>query len=287
MPRTALVLGSSGRFGRHISDALSRHGWTVRKFDRARDALPGAAMGAELIVNAWNPTYSQWAKQVPDLTRQVIGAAKASGAAVMIPGNVYVYGEDLPGVLSPDTPHRATHALGQFRRTMEAAYRDAGVKTLILRAGDYIDTEKAGNWFDTIIAAKVGSGKFNYPGPLDVPHAWAFLPDLAEAGARLVDQLETLPAFSDMIFDGVTLTGTELAKALERATGRNVRARQMSWAPIHIARPFWREAKYLLEMRYLWRKPHSVDGSALSVRVPGLKATPLEDALRMAVKPLV
>ncbi|ABD53043.1 epimerase [Jannaschia sp. CCS1] len=287
MTRTALILGSSGRFGRHISDALSRHGWTLRKFDRAHDTLPDAAMGASLIVNAWNPPYSQWATLVPDLTRQVIGAAKASGAAVMIPGNIYVYGEDLPPVLSPDTPHRSAHPLGQIRRTMESAYRDAGVKTVILRAGDYIDTEQGGNWFDRIIAARIGQGKVSYPGPLNAPHAWAFLPDVAEAGARLADQMDTLPPFSDFTFDGFTLTGAEMTQALERATGRPVRAKQMSWLPIQIARPFWREAKHLLEMRYLWRRPHGVDGSALQARIKGYRPTPLEDALRRAVTPLI
>lgn len=287
MTRTALVLGSSGRFGRHISDALSRHGWTVRTFNRSKDTLPHAALGAQLIVNAWNPPYSKWAQQVPELTGQVIEAAKASGAAVLIPGNIYVFGEDMPSVLSPDTPHRATHPLGQIRRTMEAAYRDAGVKTVIVRAGDYIDTVKGGNWFDMIIAAKIGAGKFTYPGPLDVPHAWAFLPDLAEAGARLVDRLDRLPVFSDFIFDGVTLTGAQMAQVLERVVGRSVAVKQMNWLPIQIARPFWKEARPLLEMRYLWRRPHSVDGTVLEARIDGFEATPLEDALQRAIAPLV
>lgn len=286
MPRTALILGSSGRFGRNMAEALTRHGWTVRKFDRATDNLPDAAIGADLIVNAWNPPYSQWADTVPKLTKQVIDAAKTSGAAVMIPGNVYVYGEDLPPVLAPDTPHRSTHSLGQIRRTMEAAYRDAGVKTVILRAGDYLDTEASGNWFDQIVAAKIAKGKFSYPGPLDLVHAWAFLPDLAEAGAQLVGALEDLPVFCEFTFEGFSLTGQEMADAIARATDQRVRAKSMSWLPIRIARPFWREAKHLLEMRYLWKNPHRLDGTALAERAPGFAPTPLDDALRQATRPL-
>lgn len=287
MTRTALILGSSGRFGHHIARALARHGWAIRKFDRARDTLPEASMGVELIVNAWNPPYSQWQAKVPELTTNVIAAAKASGAAVMIPGNIYVYGKDLPPVLTPDTPHRATNLLGRIRRQMEAAYRDAGVKTVILRAGDYIDTDASGNWFDKIIAAKIGEGRFSYPGPLDQPHAWAYLPDVAEAGALLADQLDGLPAFSDVTFEGFALTGAEMAEAIARATGRPVRARRMAWLPIHLARPFWKEAKHLVEMRYLWQRPHRVDGRALAARVPGFTPTSLEDAMRKAVMPLV
>lgn len=287
MTRTALVLGSSGRFGRNMSDALMRHGWTVRRFNRATDVLETSAQGADLIVNAWNPPYSKWAAQVPGLTAQVIAAARASGAAVMIPGNVYVYGQDLPQVLSPDTPHRSAHPLGRIRREMEDAYRASGVKTILLRAGDYLDTEASGNWFDMIIAAKVAKGRISYPGPLDRPHAFAFLPDLAEAGAALVNRLDELDTVTEATFDGFTLTGSELAAALTRALGRPVCAKQMSWLPIQIARPFWAEAKPLLEMRYLWKRPHRVDGTALQALVPDAPKTPLDDALRQACAALL
>lgn len=286
MPRTALILGATGRFGRHMADALVRHGWSVRRFDRNTDSLRDAAHGADLIVNAWNPPYSRWKVEVPKLTQLVIEAAQASGAAVMIPGNIYVYGEDLPPVLSPLTPHQATHGLGKIRRSMEAAYRDAGVKTIILRAGDFLDTEASGTWFDRVIAAKISKGRFSYPGPLDKAHTWAYLPDLAEVAAQLADQLETLPQYLDLLFEGYTLTGSEMAAILERALGRAVCAKPMAWLPIQLARPFWREARYLLEMRYLWQRPHSIDGSALAERLPGFTATPVEEALYRATKPL-
>ncbi|WP_224816591.1 epimerase [Hasllibacter sp. MH4015] len=287
MPRTALILGANGRFGRHVAQALQRHGWHVRPFDRSKDTLPDAAIGADLIVNAWNPPYSKWATEVPRLTASVIEAAKTSGAAVMIPGNIYVYGTDLPPILSPETPHRATHPLGKIRREMERAYREAGVKTIILRAGDFIDTEASGNWFDRVIATKIASGKITYPGPVDVPHAWAFLPNLAAAAAGLAARLDDLPVFSDLTFDGFTMTGVDLAEALGRVVGKPVRAKPMNWLPIRIARPFWAEAKHLLEMRYLWQRPHRIDGQVLRNLLPDLRATPLDDALRQACAPLI
>lgn len=286
MTRTALILGANGRFGRNIADALARHGWSIRRFDRSTDILSDASVGAELIVNGWNPPYSRWAAEVPELTRLVIDAAKKTGAAVLMPGNVYVYGHDLPPVLTGETPHRATNPLGRIRRELEAAYRNSGVKIVILRAGDFLDTEASGNWFDQIVAAKVAKGKFRYPGPLDRSHAWAYLPDLVEVGAQLMDQLDDLPQFSELPFPGFTLTGAEMAEAITHATGRPLQVREMSWLPIHIARPFWREARYLLEMRYLWQRPHRLDGSALAARLPDFVPTPLDEALRRATAPL-
>ena len=288
MPKTALILGPTGRFGRHMTAALSRHGWHTRAFNRATDDLQKAAEGVDLIVNGWNPKYTDWAAQVPTLTRQVIAAAETSGAAVLLPGNIYVYGQDIPPVIGPETPHRAMHPLGQIRRKMEDAYRDAGVKTVILRAGDYIDTEPSENWFHKIIVAHLAKGRVSYPGPMTLPHAWAFLPDVAEAGVLVADRLEALPVFSDFMFEGYTLTGHELSQALGDAIGQNIKTKRMSWLPIQMARPFWAEAKHLVEMRYLWRRPHRPDGRALARFIqPNFKPTPLHQALQTACAPML
>ena len=61
------------------------------------------------------------------------------------------------------------------------------------------------------IAAKVKSGKFVYPGPLDRPHAWAYLPDLARAAVALAETSADLPAYSDIPFPGYTLRGRDFA----------------------------------------------------------------------------
>ena len=286
MPRTALVLGAHGRFGRSVAAALETARWQVRRFDRQRDDLTSAAAGAALIVNAWNPPYSRWAAEVPRLTGSVIAAARASGAAVAIPGNVYVYGTDLPPVLSPDTPHRATNPLGRIRREMEGAYREAGVKTFVLRAGDFLDTEASGNWFDRILAARIARGRFVYPGPPDIPHAWAFLPDLAGALARVADRLDDLPRFSEFTFEGHTAAGRQMAEGIARVTGRPIALKRMSWLPIHLAWPVWPEARQLLEMRFLWSRPHRIDGSALAALIGPPADRSLDDVLRAAIAPL-
>jgi nucleoside-diphosphate-sugar epimerase len=287
MPRTALILGATGRIGRHVSTALAAHGWTVKPYRRGSTPLAKAAAGADLVFVGWNTAYSDWARTIPGLTAQVIEAARANGAAVMIPGNVYVFGQDMPPVLSPNTPHAATNTLGRIRVEMEAAYRTSGVKTVILRAGDFLDDQASGNWFDRIIAAKISKGRLSYPGPLDQVHTWAYLPDLAEAFAGLADRLDTLPEFTDLTFPGYAMTGAELSAACEAALGQSISLSTMSWLPIHIARPFWAEAKYILEMRYLWSRPHRVDGTALDALLPNRTRTPVSDAMRAALTPLV
>ncbi|MDA8746870.1 epimerase [Litoreibacter sp.] len=279
MQKTVLILGSSGRFGQSAKCSFSWAGWDVRSFDRATDQLPDAAWGADLIINAWNPAYTDWAQDVPKLTAQIIDTARDTGATVLIPGNIYNYGHDMPAVITEHTPHRATNPLGRIRIEMEQAYQDAGIRTIILRAGDYIDTAPSGNWFDRIITAKAAKGRITYPGNPDIPHAWAFLPDVTDIAAALAQQMDSLDTFTDISVPGLTLTGHELVAAISRVSGRPQRLNRMSWLPVQIAKPFWSMAAPLLEMRHLWNTPHAVRSNKLGKLLPGFMPTSLEDVL--------
>ncbi len=284
MTQTVLILGPSGRIGRHAKKAFERAGWNIRCFDRKTDDLMTAAQGVDVIVNGWNPPYTEWAQTVPALTADVIAAAKQSGATVIIPGNVYVFGPDMPDRIGPDTPHRAAHPLGMVRRDLETAYREAGVKTILLRAGDFLDDEPSGNWFDMVIAKSAAKGVLSYPGGADIPHAWAWLPDLTASMVALAEKRDQLPIFTDIAFPGFTLSGEQLTHVCAQALGRPIRLKKMSWLPFFLARPFWKMAKHLLEMRYLWDTSHTLDGAALDAILPERQQTDLTSALGLALQ---
>ncbi|MEM8978379.1 MAG: epimerase [Pseudomonadota bacterium] len=280
MQKTALILGASGRFGRNAALSFEEAGWEVRRFDRQSETLWDAAWGANVIVNAWNPAYTDWESTLPGLTRQVIEVAQASGAQVVIPGNVYVYGEDAPDHFTKSTPHKAENSLGRLRRDMEEAYRASGIKTLILRAGDFIDTNASGNWFDKVITAEIDKGVIRAPGDFHVKHAWAYLPDLTRAMVQLCERRDPTPQFEDILFDGYTLSLSELNMALEDVFRREFALKPFAWWQVQLARPFWPLAKHLLEMQYLWNKPHSLSGTDLRATLPSFRHTPVEQALR-------
>ncbi|MEP5151864.1 MAG: epimerase, partial [Planktotalea sp.] len=93
MTQTVLILGGSGKIGKHSSTAFEGAGWTVRQFDRKTGDMVKAAQGGDVIVNGLNPAkYHDWARTIPAITAQVIAAAKTSGATVIIPGNIYNFG---------------------------------------------------------------------------------------------------------------------------------------------------------------------------------------------------
>ena len=78
MTKTVLILGGSGKIGRHSAAAFRKAGWQVRQFDRVRDDMTRAAMGCDVIVNGLNPpNYHDWAGIIPQICIQLLGTALA------------------------------------------------------------------------------------------------------------------------------------------------------------------------------------------------------------------
>lgn len=300
MKKTVIILGAQGRFGRAAATAFAADGWTVTRLVRpgkggtpgtveadATDAasLARACRDHALIVNALNPPYHRWKAELPRLTAAVIAAARDGGATVLIPGNVYNYGENLPECLTPDTPQAAT-GKGALRIAMEAAYRESGVPTIVLRGGDFIEGAATGNWFDGVITAKLARGRVAYPGPRDRVHAWAYLPDMARAAVELANMRESLPKFADVPFPGYALTGEDLCALVEAAAGRALRRTGVPWLAIRalgLVNPLMRE---VAAMRYLWDRPHRLDGTDVERLLPGFTPTPPEQAIRLSLQEL-
>lgn len=309
MSHQVIILGVKGRFGRAAAEAFVAAGWRVRGFARNwpkdtfgagieriegdafdQEALIAAAEGCDVIVNALNPPYERWKRDLPRLTSSVIKTAKASKAVVMIPGNVYNYGKEMPSILTEGTLHFPTARKGKMRDQMEETYAiagDEGVQTIILRAGDFIERQQTGNWFDTYIAAKVEQGKATYPGPLDRVHAWAYLPDMARAMVGLAEARSSFAVFEEFGFEGLNLTGRELIAAMEESSGRSLKVRDMPWAIMGLLGRVVPTIREVVELKYLWDVPHAIDGSKLARVLPEFEATPLSSVLANALERMV
>lgn len=55
MANRALILGASGKVGRHSRRAFEAAGWDVRPYNRGKDNMIEAAHGCDVIVNGLNP----------------------------------------------------------------------------------------------------------------------------------------------------------------------------------------------------------------------------------------
>lgn len=60
--------------------------------------------------------------------------------------------------------------------------------------------------------------------------------------------------------------------------------RRRAWLPIKVMWPFWKLMRHLVEMSYLWSKPHFLDGGRFDALLPDFDATPIGEALEVALK---
>jgi len=306
---TVLILGANGRLGSAASTAFRAAGWRV--LTQARHAGAGisidlplqdqggllrAAQGASAVVYAVNPPYTRWDSELLPLARLGMDLAQRLGATFMLPGNVYAYGEQMPAVLDELTPERPSNGKGALRKQMENEMREraldptAPLQSVVIRAGDFYGHGK-GSWLDLVIAKKLAQGQITYPGPLDVPHAWAYLPDLARAFVAVAGAKNLAP-HTRLHFGGHAPTGQELVAALRLSSAAlglptpRPRVATLPWALLRaggLVVPMWRE---LARMSYLWRRPHRLDGRALQRLVGDLPSAPLALALTAALAEL-
>ncbi len=122
------------------------------------------------------------------------------------------------------------------------------------------------------------------PGARDVPHAWAYLPDLTRAAVLLAERRETLETFEEVGFPGFTLSLDELTRLIGRAAGRDIRVKAFPWWQIILALPFWAMGRRLFEMRYLWSMPHRIDGTRFAEFLPDFQGTDPLTAIGAAIR---
>jgi nucleoside-diphosphate-sugar epimerase len=302
------ILGANGRLSRVVARAFAASGWNIRAVTRTGAAVTGsnyenvagdmmaaedaiaATKDCDFIFNGLNPIYTRWSGEVMAMARNVIAAAEANGAVHLFPGNVYNYGTVIPPVVSENTPQFGDHRKAAIRIDAENLFAEAaadrGVKTLILRAGDFFGGEGRGSWFDSVIVRAIGRGKVTYPGPTDVIHAWAYLPDLSSAFVKLAEKAGGLSNFDAFHFAGHAITGRDMHEAIERSMGSSLKAANFPWPLIRIGGlvyPMWRE---IAEMAYLWERPHRLSTEKLEKLIGPLSMAPLDEAVSKALDDL-
>ncbi len=315
MQSTVLILGARGRFGLAAARAFADAGWKVLGQMRPGAQVPAearsdsriqwlatdlsettslaqAAAGAAVVVHALNPVYTHkaWKAQVLPMTDAAIEVARVLQATLMVPGNIYNFGANMPAVLREDTPQAAHTIKGQIRIDMEAQLQRSGVRTIVIRAGDFFGSGN-GTWFDQVIVKDLQKGVFTYPGTKDVATAWAYLPDLARTFVSVAAKRAQLPAFEVLHFAGHSVTGQQWLDALSPTAQSQGWVRQgvilqfsaLPWPLIRLGAlllPTWAA---LAEMRYLWHTPHALGNDKLLALLGNEPRTPFNRAAQTAL----
>jgi len=221
-----------------------------------------------------------------------IAAAKATGARLIFPGNLYNFGADAWPLVSESSPQHPNTRKGMVRVEMEQMMQQAaqqGGRMMVVRAGDFFGSHGNSSWFSAVMIKPGKSVKsVNFPGERTVGHAWAYLPDLAETIARLAAMEKNLAAFEVFHFSGHwTPRAVEMAESIRRATGNPaLPIRSVPWPVLYLASPFVRFLRELIEMRYLWQVPVQLDNRKLLSVLGEEPHTELDDAVRVSLRQL-
>jgi len=300
-----LVLGAAGRLGFAAAEAFRDAGWSVKGLVRPnagwraprgidvietndRAVAVKEARGTDIVLHALNAPYTGWTQHALPLAYSAIEAAEQSGATLIFPGNVYNYGAGMPPVLDETTPMRPTSRKGKLRDEVELRLREAsdrGVRTIILRAGDFFGRGR-GSWFDLVVIKELAKNRITYPGPLDVVHEWAYLPDYIDALIRLAGIRATLGPFETFGFPGHAVTGQEFVTAIAKASGRALKVGHINWWMMRTVGSIWKMGRELTEIGYLWQVPHRIEGSKLAAAIGDVPHTPLETAVTRSLREL-
>lgn len=324
---TVLVVGATGGFGRAVALRLLQQGWRVRALTRhadmahrvradsaawggleavqwhvgdamSRSDVVAAAQGVQFIVHGANPPgYVRWRELALPMLANSVEAARMAGARLLLPGNVYNFGPDAGELVNERSPQRPITRKGAVRVEMEAMLRQAAsdpdrpLRSLVLRAGDFFDAHSPSSWFGTMLV-KAGQPvrKVVYPGVKEVGHAWAYLPDLAEAAVKLMALdlrgPDRLARFDVLHFGGHWLPqGGEMAHAIVRAAGNaSLPIKALPWPLLQLLSPFVPILREIVEMRYLWRVPLRLDNARLEALIGPEPHTPLDEAVHACLQ---
>ena len=296
-----VVLGASGGTGGALVGELLRRGHRVRAVSRRPGATrPGgvarmsadvatiegavaACAGAAVVYYAAQPAYTRWVEEFPALTDAIVAGASTAGAKLVFADNLYMYGP-ADGPMSEETPMHATSRKGRVRilmaeRLLEAS-RSNQLRVTIGRSADYYGPGGVGTVAgDSVFGAVLAGQTVRWPGSLDVPHQFNYLPDMARALVTLGERPEADGEVWHLPAAGATTVRAFLERVFAEA-GRPPRVAALSPGMLRVIGlvvPFIRESR---EIAYQFSRPFVADASKFQRVFGPFEPTPPRDAAR-------
>jgi nucleoside-diphosphate-sugar epimerase len=305
------ILGATGSVGKALAVELAKKGSTFRVVGRSEESLrrhfrayeplveyceadladpqaaARAAAGLDTIFYTVGVPYTQFQLH-PKLIKIALEAAAAAGVSRFVHvGTVYSYGIPQTDFVNESHPRNPVAFKGKMRKEQEdlvlAADQRAGMRTTILRPPDFYGPDAELSYVRAIFVAAVKGGTANVIGPVDTPHEFIFVPDLAEILLALSEKTEAY-GHAWNVAGPALITTREFANLVFAAVHQKPRIRAAGKFVLRVMglfNPFMRE---VLEMHYLWTTPVKLDDTRLRKLLPNLKKTPYAEGIEATIK---
>ena len=294
-----------GPAGAATARLLAEQGHSVRVVTRSgRGAEPGvehvaldatnseeliaAARGATAIHHCAAPPYHRWASEWPPLMTSACAAAEATGAVLVMLGNLYGYGP-VDGPLTENLPLAATGPKGRVRAAAweqaRSLHEQGRIKAVEVRASDFFGpgVTDGGHLAARVMPRLLRGKPVSALGDPDAPHSWTYLPDVARALVEAAGE-ERAWGRAWHVPTEPALSARQMADRLATEAGTGpVAVRGLPPAVLGVASAFSPLIRALKEIRYQFDRPFVVDSSAYEAGF-GVRATPVDEQITATVE---
>ncbi len=212
------------------------------------------AVGADALIHCANPPFAgDWIGGQKRMADAAIDACRATGARLVFPGNVWIFGRGRRGErVLDDAAAAPISARGRARATIEASITHSGVPFTIARIAEFYGpsvTTLMGPPLQALAAGRTAT----WYGPPDVEIELAYMPDVGNAVVSAGLDARTRGLALNVPTAGVTTPRKflELARAL---CGRGS-LRFLPAFVVHAAAPFHAKARAFADILHLWTDP--------------------------------
>jgi nucleoside-diphosphate-sugar epimerase len=286
--------GSSFQVAGRSQESLRRH---FRSYEplvehceadlRDPQAAARAAAGVDTIFYTVGAPYTRF-RLHPKLTRIALEAATAARVSRFVHvSTVYPYGIPQTDLVNESHPRNPLTFKGKMRKEQEdlvfAADLRAGMRTTILRPPDFYGPDAELSYARAIFVAAVKGGTANVIGPVDTPHEFIFVPDVAETLVALSDKEEAYGQAWNVAGPGL-MTTRKFADLVFAAVHQKTRIRAAGKFMLRVLGLFSPLMREVVEMHYLWTTPVKLDDTRLRKLLPNLKKTPYAEGIEATIK---
>ena len=250
-----------------------------------RDAvLATARQGEQFVVTIGFPYRGEvWREAWPKAIGNFVAASEATGARMVFVDNLYMYGPQTAPLVetTPLTSYGRKPAAraAATRVWMEACARGAA-RVAALRAPDFYGPGVGLSFLgDTAIGAMAKGKAAFFIGSPDIPHDYAYVPDIARAATTLMAAPDSAYGQAWHVPCAPTRTTREILQCAADVLGVPLKLNvlpELLLGPLGLLVPFLREAK---EMRFTFDRPYHVNSRKFAEAFWS-DPTPFEEGVR-------
>ncbi|GAB4031292.1 NAD(P)H-binding protein [Spirosoma jeollabukense] len=306
---TILVLGATGSIGYAVTANLLARRFPVtvlvRNRSKAEALFPNEptltiiegdvqdagllnqlAADKNFIFHGINYPYNKWFGNMDTATQKIINAAAQNHATIVLPGNVYNFGNTKEPIREDSRPNPCTRK-GQLRVEIEAMLEQAAnagkCNVLNVRLPDFWGPNVLNEGIRPIFENALNGKAMPWIANADIPHQVVYTKDAAEIIVRLMirqwDSPSTIP-YEVWNYGGTTVPSMRTwFGQISAQTGKPLNVQLHSrflFSVLGLFMPVMREVK---EMLYLYENTIILDDKKVLALFPDFQPTPMNQAL--------